>query len=670
MERLDTRKVLSLLLLLQSAAASDTCSSVIHVDSENGVNQSTCWAQGEAQPCDSLQLALQGDQLATSALVLHQPEDYSVASDNTCLCDIKETDLDDNFAPPNCHTWLERNSVSAKCECGHKIKNLIHCHEDRTNINYASIFNCYCMTLEDNTTSSQHEVLDNGTCSGQLLVGACLYNCFHESLNIYTPYHRLPPDPQSLSDVMCARYKRRGRLCAECMDGYQQPVYSYEINCVKCTFSYRNVLMHILIAFGPSTIFLLFILTCRINCAAPPLSHHIQFIQLITSPMLLRILLTGVGTTTQYRQTRKLVLFLATIYGVWNLDFFRTVIPPICLNISTLSAISLDYLVAVYPLALTVIIYALIELHAHNVRLVVWLWRPFHMCLSLRRQWNIESSIADTFASFMLLSCMKFASVTFDLLLPVFVYDRHGCRRTYLYFDASIEYFGSHHLLYGVMASAVCIVFIVLPMLFLSLYPYFSTHKCPQFLRSRFIADIAKAFHSCYKDGSNGTGNYQCFVVLFFILRILLFATYGVSPTAVFWGLAALEVILAAALFIIIQPYKSPIHNILEVTNFLFMAMSLLSIFGVSTVVVVSPHNGYIKAAMIIIYILAFLPLLYGIGIFLHWLTGNENLLDILKRAMKSCFANICSKCKQQPVRCVYSEGSLPDRLINPDFYH
>ena len=44
-----------------------------------------------------------------------------------------------------------------------------------------------------------------------------------------------------------------------------------------------------------------------------------------------------------------------SLYGIWNLDFLRTVIPHICLNVTTLQVLAPDYVLAVYPLVLRAI---------------------------------------------------------------------------------------------------------------------------------------------------------------------------------------------------------------------------------------------------------------------------------------------------------------------------
>ena len=48
-----------------------------------------------------------------------------------------------------------------------------------------------------------------------------------------------------------------------------------------------------------------------------------------------------------------------TLSGVWNLDFFRYLIPPFCVSdqISPLHVVALEYIVAFYPLLLTIVVY-------------------------------------------------------------------------------------------------------------------------------------------------------------------------------------------------------------------------------------------------------------------------------------------------------------------------
>ena len=61
---------------------------------------------------------------------------------------------------------------------------------------------------------------------------------------------------------------------------------------------------------------------------------------------------------------------------------------------STLYLLTLEYIVAVYPLLLTLVIYVCVEMHDSGVRVVVCVWRPFHMCFTrFRRKWNPKGSV-------------------------------------------------------------------------------------------------------------------------------------------------------------------------------------------------------------------------------------------------------------------------------------
>ncbi len=140
----------------------------------------------------------------------------------------------------------------------------------------------------------------------------------------------------------------------------------------------------------------------------------------------------------------------------------------------SLQVLALDYVIAVYPLFTVLVTYILVQMHARGYRLIVWLWKPFHLCTSrVRRQWNIKTSLIDTFASFLLLSYVKFLSVSFDLLVPIPLYYTNGTMLSslFLYHNGSMQYFGSQHLPYGLLAVGITLVFVVIPLLLLLVYP-------------------------------------------------------------------------------------------------------------------------------------------------------------------------------------------------------
>jgi len=88
--------------------------------------------------------------------------------------------------------------------------------------------------------------------------------------------------------------------------------------------------------------------------------------QLIASPQQIRVWLL----TVEHPLGKTFVRVLLTLYGIWNLDFFRTIVPPFCLTLSSLETLALDYAVAAYPLVVLVVAYVLVELHARGFRLL------------------------------------------------------------------------------------------------------------------------------------------------------------------------------------------------------------------------------------------------------------------------------------------------------------
>ena len=61
----------------------------------------------------------------------------------------------------------------------------------------------------------------------------------------------------------------------------------------------------------------------------------------------------------------------------------------------------LNTLAALYPFLLLLITYAAIQLHAHDYKLVVRLWKLFHRTyLRFRRAWDPNASMIQAFATF------------------------------------------------------------------------------------------------------------------------------------------------------------------------------------------------------------------------------------------------------------------------------
>ena len=497
----------------------------------------------------------------------------------------------------NCPVWTY-TAANDTCKCGSDLGGIIQC--DPLN-NRVSIQTCSCMTYDD------HE---------GVVVGYCFYGCSYLNREYKSSnYHPVPMNKTDLNEVMCGRLNRTGRLCGQCKEGYSPLVYSYDMRCINCTNSKHNWLKFTTIAFLPLTVFYFLVILFKVNVTAPQLYGFVTFCQVITSPLSMRAtLLTIIGEDNSVSTA---IRTGGTLYGVWNLDFFRTLSPKICLNVSTLTTIALDFAIAIYPLLLVTCTYILIELHARGYRLVLWLWRPFHKCfVRFNRAWDIQSSIIKAFATFLLLSYVKLLNVAFDLIVPTKAYNINKyIVGKYLYYDASYEYFGRRHLPYAVLSVTVILTLIIPPGLLLFFYPMKWFQKCLNscHLWSQGLHIFIESFHGYYNDGTEpGTRDCRWFAAAIFLYRSLIFTILGLTKGDVItYTLAAILFIFIGATIIIVQPYKSEYSRYNTVEAVLALVLGMLFISLTSLDLAEEKAQYFIAASNYIIMILGTVPLIY-----------------------------------------------------------
>ena len=456
----------------------------------------------------------------------------------------------------SCQVWTQYNQHTG-CECSNEIYHVVHCTKiDGSPTEFSvSVLNGYCMTANKDHTKA--------------VVGACPFN--DPPLHYDSNYKPIPSNLSDLDDAVCGlkRTGRTGQLCGQCMDGYSPPVYSYYPQCFNCTSGTNNWPKYLTVSLLPTTVFFLGVLTFRFRATSPQMNGYILMCQILTSPMVLRRI------SKSYRHNKLHFGIAGDLYisflSIWNLDFLRLLYHPFCLhpNASTLQVLSLDYIIAAYPLALIILTYTLVRLHYHNCTLVVWLWRPFISCFArCRRQWDIQNSLVDAFATFFLLSYVKFLSVSFDILMPTIMWDSEFSRQgIVLYNDGTIEYLGRTHLPYAVLAISVLLVFTLLPILLLCLYPC----RCFQRFLNRFnvnsqvLHTFMDTFQGCFKDGTNGTRDCRYFPSIYLIIRVT--SHLGFMLTDVFDNTSILVAMLLTVVMLLsfFHPYKKCIYNHVDV---------------------------------------------------------------------------------------------------------
>ena len=402
-------------------------------------------------------------------------------------------------------------------------------------------------------------------------LGVCPYNSCKRRASIQCTgrglkFVKVPKDRLQINDVMCGGINRTGLLCSMCVDGLGPAVYYYGMPCVKCLGHLHGWLLYATLIIIFPTLFFIFLATLHIHVSSCALDSVVLMCQIIVT-----YADWGPGFFNVAKPKYSLYIVFLTIYGIWNLDFFRHYIPPFCIDegMSALFIVSLEYVVAIYPLFLTALTYVLIELHGRGCRPLVLMWRPFHRCFArFRRQWNPKGTIIHAFASFFLLSYVKIAAVSFTLLSFTELYDeKFKVSRRVPYVDPSVPPFSAPHTPYVVLGICSLLLFTLLPLLVLALYSLKFTQKCLNSLhiKANFIEEVICSLQGCYKDGTgnNGSRDLRCFAAVFLCLRLICTSTYAVVSPSINYSIVVVAMIFSLALIVAhMKPYKERWCNI------------------------------------------------------------------------------------------------------------
>jgi hypothetical protein len=427
-------------------------------------------------------------------------------------------------------------------------------------------------------------------------------------------YTRLPRRPEELlNKSACVHFHRTGLLCGDCEEEHSPFVLSYSLSCVRCPDGYKNWWKFFLAGFVPLTFFYVFIVVFNINVTSSRLHGVVWFSQALSSPAFVRLIMSALshgGSSHLLMATKTFLVF----YSFWNLDIL---IPDICLNVTTLQALALDYLLALYPFVLILLSYILIELHDRRCPVVVAIWKPFQAVLSIfRKSWNIRTSVIDSFATFFLLSYIKVLSVTTDVLIPTNVY-RLGATKSQplrLFYSPTVQYFGYEHLPYAITAITVLTLFVLIPTAVIILYPFRFFQQFLSFfpVSWHFLHAFVDSFQGCYKDGTEpGTFDCRWFSSLVLLIRVIHFIIFGVTLSMIFFifGLIALLIFLIAA--INIQPFKTVASHypITDVVFYILLCFAYIAI--IARDIATTGKFLYNLITLVFLFLTAFVPLVY-----------------------------------------------------------
>ena len=521
----------------------------------------------------------------------------------------------------SCPTWFTCNSEN-HCECGDTAGGMIACDNGKL---ISAIRVCHCATYDRQTNSTY--------------AGTCFYNCnfMHHSAKIYhnVIYRELPREPLVLLNASaCTYFHRTGLLCGECEPGHSPLVLSYNLGCVECPDGHKNWWKFVVAAFLPLTLFYFFVVFFSINVTSSRLHGVVWFGQTFSTPIFVRSVFHGLSVEKSWWQL-SIAKGFCIFFSCWNLELFYSVYPDICLNISTLQALALQYLVALYPYLLILISYIIIRLYDKNFKPVVLVLKPLKKLLTkLRISWDIRTSVIDSFATFFLLSYFKILCVSSDILVPTEIYQLGRNETTLgLYYSPTVEYFGKEHCPYAILALVILSLFVLLPTVIIIFYPCGFFQKALSLFpfNWHFLHAFVDSYQGCYKDGTE-RGTYDCrwFSAVMLLHRIPMFFVFGVTLSMMYYIYASIVIVILLIAMINIEPFKKAAVNF-HLTNSIFfflLCICYLSLTGRQIPVARSePHSIQSNVLVIQALLSGLLPILYTLYLVGSWLISRIRLV-------------------------------------------
>ena len=560
----------------------------------------------------------QDEKTADLTRVIHQGTRNTIltvtAGNDNSFCDNNNvilSEIDSQVCSSNtnsCPTWFicnDTDSVLGKCQCGPRYQDAIKC-VDKNDELMSAVLECYCVTGN----------------KGETYLGLCFYNCvWHSDDNYQDIYHEIS-DKEHLNEYMCGRFNRTGVSCSKCAKGLSPLILSYNLSCIKCTDGHKNWWKFAVVGFVPLTFFYFFVVFFNINVTSSRLHGFIIFSQVLSTPPLMRFMLLNIEDRPH---ALKAVKILEPFYSLWNFDPLCSILPDICLHVSTLEAFALEACVAVYPLILICFSYFLIELYDQNVRLLVFIWRPFRFIFrQFRENWDIRTSVIDSFSTFFLLSYVKILSVCTDLMASTPVHELHSNKTYYrLYYDANIKFGDKYHIPFLALSLVLFLLFIVIPTLVLMLYPFRLFQKCLSYfsIQWHFLHAFVDSFQGCYKDGTDeGTYDLRWLSSYGLLLRFGMCIIFTLTLSSMFFIYAVILIVVVIILLINFQPYKTSVTHYTVIDSFFLILLSLFFTTIIGNSISSFRNQHYFNIVYRLATVTCIIPIIYVIFIVLHWM--------------------------------------------------
>ena len=594
-----------------------------------------------------------------------------------------------NVSLQDCPPGFDFDDRSMSCTCLGNIRTVLHCVYGPDLEWTAYLIVGYCISYSQLKFGQKD--------SQEVVYGRCPFTPGLESQNQSVfPFLPLPKQKEKLESQFCGKMNRSGILCGKCADNFSINVFSDSFECQNCSALAINWVIFVAVEGLLPLVFFVVVILLHISLTSGPANGFIFCSQVLTVTLEV-IIIRSSWLQTNFRHPLIMTYLMVDLYSIWSLDFSRFFHAfahsyHLCLGsqLRVIHVLSLRYLSALYPLCLIVVAYVLIELHARNCRILVWLWKPLcFLCVRFRQSWRAKTSVVDAFAAFILLSYVKVVRISLLLTTFTSIYDMNATAvKKVVNYDPTVTYLSLEHAPFAVIGILLLGTFGLVPPLLLTCYQFRFVQKCLNCckLNRHGLRIFMDAFQGCYKDGKDGGPDRRFFAGLYFIFRLIIFAVFDVTSHITLTYTALLVAcIVFAMITMFLQPYKRTVYTYLDIFFFnllaVIMGLQVLGFYEVQTTL------HFPVKLMITIYSLTLIPLVYMVCYmfmqfgrymysftccdsfkiqgqqFCKWLTGSA--------AMK-CFSQLYSSTPIDTDRdtnaITYSEVTaedIPDRLAN-----
>ena len=427
-------------------------------------------------------------------------------------------------------------------------------------------------------------------------------------------------------ELICGSTNRTGINCAECIPGFGPAINSLTYECINCTDINlaANIVIYIASVYLPLAILFTILIIFDIRLTTGPANAFILYCQLVTS-------------TFNLNADGGLVETLSNAYqipfAIFNLRFIENYIPSLCFTsnprFTTLSIFLLQYAVALFPLFMIIIVVICLKiserccmnnrfLSVKSRRRLLSISRLASVLSRKNRQKKISDALLPAFASFLLLSYMKFSTTSSYILNDQHPITSHGNQlsASRVYYASQYRVTDKEYLVYYIPAVVVLVTFVTFTPLVLLDYPLKALEWCilkvgclKRFYPIDKVHLFLNMFQGCYRD------KMRFFAGLYFFFRFVINISYIVTDTwlqqFVVQQIATTAMI---ALLALCQPYEWKLLNYVDILIFTNLALlNSVSIYLYSFTKL-NPNLPPSRVAIVFQYFLVFLPVIYMVS--------------------------------------------------------